>query len=194
MLYLLLSVYLTVLLTELVGDKAIYTISSLTSRFHPLPVFIGVVTAFAGKALAAVLVGQAVSELPRKTILLMSAVTFFLTALVIWFKRQDSRAGGAEEGRVGSSRGALVAFAAVFLSEWGDIGQLTVINLTARYQLPLVVWVGATLALTTKGIVAISLGLGLRKLLPQNYVRAASVGLCLAFGLTSTLQLLFFQT
>src|SRR6185503_18691798 len=39
--YLLLVAYGTILVSELIGDKSIYTISSLTMRFHSLYVFCG---------------------------------------------------------------------------------------------------------------------------------------------------------
>jgi putative Ca2+/H+ antiporter (TMEM165/GDT1 family) len=70
------------------------------------------------------------------------------------------------------------------------VGQVAVATLTAQHRLPLVIWAGATLALATKGLLAITLGIGLKKFLPQDFLRVVSVGLCLALGLVSTLQLI----
>ena len=55
MLYLLLATYGTILLCELVGDKSLYTITSLTMRFRPLYVFCGFSAAFMIKIGVAVL-------------------------------------------------------------------------------------------------------------------------------------------
>ncbi len=50
--YLLLVAYGLVFIAELVGDKSIYTVSSLTLRFRPFIVFGALVCAFAAKMFA----------------------------------------------------------------------------------------------------------------------------------------------
>lgn len=188
MFYLLSVTYMTVFLTELVGDKTIYTISSVSTRFHSLPVFCGILIAFMSKMLAAVIAGSAVAELPTTLVAAVSAATFFLTAFVIWRKKQESEPV-VKEARPYSSKAVLIAFASVFFSEWGDGGQITAAALAARFHAPLVVWIGATLALVTKGILAMTLGLGLRKHVPRNILRPVTIGLCLTMGLVSALRL-----
>src|SRR6185436_13802109 len=153
MLYLLVVTYSTVFLTELLGDKTIYTVGSLVIRFHPSSVFYGITAAFMGKMLAAVLIGQALAELPATVVGITSAVTFFTMALVIWFKKTEEATTAEKQHRY-SSRAALISFAAIFFSEWGDAGQLTAAVLVARYPAPLIVWTGATLALITKGVLS----------------------------------------
>lgn len=187
MIYVLLAAYGTVFLAELLGDKTIYTISSLTMRYRPLYVFFGVAAAFMMKMLVAVLLGQVIAELPTSLVAGVSTATFFVTALVIWFKRKDDEADRREEGGY-FSKAALVSFAAIFFSEWGDVGQVTAATLTARYQMPLVVWLGATLALITKGLLAMTLGRGLRKRIPHRVLRPLSVSLCLIMAIISAVE------
>lgn len=184
MLYLLLAAYGTVLVSELVGDKSIYTICSLATRFRPLYVFSGLAVAFMLKMLVAVLLGQVIATLPASLIGIVSAITFFVTALVIWFKKRDA-ASIQSEGDLYFSRAALVTFAVIFFSEWGDVGQITAATLTARYQMPLVIWLGASAALITKGLLAITLGRSLRKHISQHILRPVSAGLCLLMGIVS---------
>lgn len=184
MLYLLLVTYATVIISELVGDKSIYTISSLAMRFRPLYVFSGLAAAFMLKMLAAVLLGQAVGSLPASLVGGVSAVTFLVTALVIWFKKRDAAAVRGERDLY-FKRAALITFAAVFFSEWGDVGQITAATLTARYQMPLIVWIGASTALLTKGLLAVTLGRGLRKYVPGHVLRPVSASLCLLMGVVS---------
>ncbi|MDQ3919402.1 MAG: TMEM165/GDT1 family protein [Acidobacteriota bacterium] len=182
MLYVLLITYGTIFFTELLGDKSIYTISSLTMRLRFAPVFCGLSAAFMGKMLVAVLVGGVVAGLPACLTALTSAAAFFSAAGLIWFKRPGAGQGGAEPPR-SPARSALVTFAAIFFSEWGDVGQLTAATLAAQYKLPFVVWTGATLALMTKGLLSMTLGVGVRRYAPQNVLRTVSVALCLLMGL-----------
>jgi Uncharacterized protein family UPF0016 len=83
--YLFLVFYWTVFIAELVGDKSIYTVSSLTLRFRPLVVFMGAFVAFAVKMLAAVLLGRFVVNLNYRWTDLVSACAFFVSAMLIWF-------------------------------------------------------------------------------------------------------------
>jgi putative Ca2+/H+ antiporter (TMEM165/GDT1 family) len=186
--YILLTAFWVVFLTELIGDKSIYSISSLALRFRPLTVFFGLSAAFMLKMLVAVLVGQALADLPAAAMAALSALTFFATALVLWIKRPDAAARADESKTFFGS--VAFSFASVFFIEWGDVGQLTAAALAAHYQAPVAVWVGASLALMTKGVLAITLGIGLRRHLPQNFLRYAAVSLCIIMGLLSVVRII----
>ena len=185
MLQTLATAYVLVLVAELVGDKLIYTAGSLTTRFRALPVFCGLSLAFMLKMLAAVSVGRFIAELPGAVVAGVSAVTFFAAAAVIWFRRD----GGEETPKAGAGAGwwraVGVSFAAAFLTEWGDIGQLTAATLAARHNAPLVVWFGATLALMTKGALAVTLGVGLRRKVPARILRPLAASVCVVMGFVS---------
>src|SRR5271166_6979274 len=60
----LLATYWTVLVSELIGDKTIYTIASLASRYSPAEVYAGITVAFMGKMLFAVLCAQLLIHIP----------------------------------------------------------------------------------------------------------------------------------
>jgi Ca2+/H+ antiporter, TMEM165/GDT1 family len=188
--YLLLATYGTIFVSELLGDKSIYTISSLTMRFRALYVFYGFTIAFMSKMFAAVLLGQVISQLPKSLIAFTSTVTFLVTAFVIWFRKTDDESTRSKEDNH-FARAALITFAAVFFSEWGDIGQVMAATLTARYQLPLVVWLGGTLALITKGLLALALGRGLRERVPFHVLRPVSASLCVVMGVVSAVGAMF---
>ena len=190
MFYLLLVAYGTILVSELIGDKSIYTISSLTMRFNSLYVFCGFTAAFMVKMLIAVLLGQLVAKLPNSVVALTSTVTFFVTALVIWFKRSEE-GSTARDPKNYFSRAALITFAAIAFSEWGDVGQIMAATLTARYHAPFLIWIGATLALTTKGLLALALGYGLRRRIPLRMLRPVSASLCVIMGVISAIEPMF---
>lgn len=184
--FIILTAYASVFLTELLGDKSIYTISSLAARFRATLVFCGLTVAFMLKMLVAVLAGQAMTNIPTRPLAFLSVATFFTTALILWVKKS----GGEEHEEPKSvPRTIAVSFGTVFFMEWGDVGQITAAMLAARYQAPVAVWVGASLALMTKGALALALGAGLRRRVPKNVLRYAAVSVCLIMGLTTFLQL-----
>lgn len=187
MLYLLLATYGTILLCELVGDKSLYTITSLTMRFRPLYVFCGFSAAFMIKIGVAVLAGQAIAKLPTLLLTITSTVTFFVAALLIWFRRTDEVTKTGSDAGAKFSRVSLVAFTAVLFSEWGDMGQIMAATLTVRYRLPLIVWLGGTLALMSKGLLALAVGHGLRNRIPLSILRPVSAGLCALMGVISAI-------
>ena len=137
----------------------------------------------------AVLAGQAIAELPASFLAIMSTLTFFVAALVIWFRRTDSKATTKNAGNF--SRVSLLAFGTILLSEWGDVGQIMAATLTIRYKLPLVVWAGATLALVTKGILALAIGRGLKDRLSVSVLRPVCACVCVVMGIVSALELVF---
>jgi len=188
MISLLLTAYVTVLIAELVGDKTLYTLSTLTTRFRLLPVLSGAAAAFMLKMLAAVLLGRALSTLPGGVVAAMSAATFFAMALGLWLKR---RTPPSTESLPPTkwSRAVLISFAAIFFPEWGDASQLAAAMLVAQHRAPLIIWVGATLAMVTKASLAVTLGIGLRRYVPLRVVRLVTVLVCLTMGILAAFRI-----
>jgi putative Ca2+/H+ antiporter (TMEM165/GDT1 family) len=178
------ATYWTILVVELIGDKAIYTITSLASRYSPLRVYTGITVAFMGKMLAAVLFAQLLLRVPVKISAGVGATVLFVTAAALWMKTSgpSSSEQMIGEGSSFSSNGCVIAFAAIFLSEWGDVGQLTTAALSAQYRMPLAIWMGATAALMTKGLLALTVGMQLRRLVPNRVLKIAAVGSCCVLG------------
>ena len=92
-------------------------------------------------------------------------------------------------------RAALVSFAAIFFSEWGDVGQITAANMAAQYGgWPWSVWLGAVGAMVTKGALAASIGAGVRQWIQDHFsprtIRYAAVGLLLLLGMLSVVETL----
>lgn len=178
-----LTTYWTILVVELIGDKAIYTITSLASRYSPSKVYAGITLAFMGKMLVAVLFAQLLLRVPIKISAGVGAIVLFLTAAALWMETPGSSSSEQiGEGPSFSSNGRAVAFAAVFFSEWGDVGQLSTAALSAQYRMPVFVWMAATAALMTKGVLALTLGMRLRRLVPNRVLKTAAVGSCCVLG------------
>jgi Ca2+/H+ antiporter, TMEM165/GDT1 family len=178
----LLATYWTVLVAELVGDKAIYTITSLASRYSAAEVYAGITVAFMGKMLFAVLFTQVLIRVPAHIAAAVSAAILFGTAAALWTKSPGFASSAPATRAVSLAGGTGVAFAAIFFSEWGDIGQLSTAALSAQYRMPLLIWMGATAALMTKGMLAITLGIPLRRYVPTRVLKVAAVGSCCVLG------------
>jgi putative Ca2+/H+ antiporter (TMEM165/GDT1 family) len=183
--------YGAVFLAEIVGDKLLYTTGVLASRYRTGPVLFGMACAFMLKMGVAVLVGEAISRLPRLLVAGVTAASFVGVAVALW--RKPAKAGGPKQGHA-ASKAALVSFATIFLSEWGDVGQITAATLSARFGLPLVVWAGAVGAMVTKGALAASVGTGVRRWIVARVspraVRYCGVGLMLALGALSVWEIM----
>ena len=184
------ATYGAVLLAEVVGDKLLYSTAVLATRYRPKPVALGAIAAFAAKMGVAVLVGNIVSRLPVLLLAGITAASFSSLAFMLW----RSPAVAPDTSEVGAPKAALLSFAAVFLSEWADIGQLTAASMTARFGAPAVVWLGATSAMMTKGALAVSVGAGVRRWLsghvPARAVRRCGAALFLLLGVLSVIELL----
>ena len=179
--------YVTVLFAELLGDKSIYTISSLCTRFRAPHVFAGLSIAFGAKTAAAVLAGRAIAQLPAGVVAAISSATFVVTAIFLWRKKPEE--ANPEREVSGWRRATTVSFGAVFLTEWADIGQITTAALTSRFGHPLLVWSGVTAAMMTKGAVAIAVGTALRRRFSGESLRFVAFGLCLLMAVLAATRI-----
>ncbi len=115
--YVFLISYWTVLVAELIGDKSIYTVASLSLRFRAMVMLSGMFLAFGGKMLVAVLAGQVLIQIPAHWTAVLSTLIFFTLAILIWF-RKPKPVPGPDASELKWSRAMLVPFAALFLTEW----------------------------------------------------------------------------
>ena len=176
--------YATVLTAELIGDKTLYTIASLASRFPRAPVFVALSAVFMGKMLAAILFGKILLQVVGHWTSIISAAGFFACALFIWMRKP----GGDERDAAGKPRWARVAavsFGALFFTEWFDPGQIAAAALAANTRALGTVWLGGTLALLTKGTMAMFLGAKLGAKVPHRLMRTLACTACCVLGIFS---------
>jgi putative Ca2+/H+ antiporter (TMEM165/GDT1 family) len=179
-----LEVYGAVLLVEVAGDRSFYTTGTLASRFGALPILSGVAVAFMLKMLVAVTFGHALLLLPEPVVRAVSVATLLAAAVALWREgREEEKQEESAPPRTGRMHPTLVAFGAIFFTEWADPGQLAAAAFSARYAAPLTVWAAASAALLTKGVVAVTLGRGLQRVVPGSFLRRCSVGMLLGMAL-----------
>jgi Ca2+/H+ antiporter, TMEM165/GDT1 family len=185
------TTYGAVFVAEIVGDKLLYTTGVLSARYRTAPVLFGMAVAFMLKMGVAVAVGKAISELPPLFVAVLTSASFIGVAIALWFKPTET---SDKRRDTPASKAAMVSFAAIFFSEWGDVGQVTAAAMAARFGAPVIVWIGAVAAMVTKGTLAASVGAGVRQWIaaniPPRVVRYAGVTLLLLLGVLSVVETL----
>jgi putative Ca2+/H+ antiporter (TMEM165/GDT1 family) len=122
---------------------------------------------------------------------------------MLW-RKPDVRPEKAKDKRVFG--GMMVAFMAIVLSEWADVGQMTAVAVTGktllqidqlgitRTQALITLWLGAVSAMVTKGILATWLGAGVRAWIAEKVsprmVRYVGTAAILVLGTLAVLETL----
>jgi putative Ca2+/H+ antiporter (TMEM165/GDT1 family) len=188
----LVNTYVRVLVPELDADPTFCATGSVAARYRPWPVVWGMSGAFMLRMLLAVvlgsLFGQQLERLPEEAAragALVSAGTFGYLAWRLWRGPAPASpaAGAPAETRHAARHAAATSFGAIFCAELLDISLVTTFFLASGSTSPALIWLGATLAMMTKGLLAITLGGAARKWLPEKTLRYAAVAVCLVMGL-----------
>ena len=154
--------------------------------------WIGVTAAFAVQTLVAVTLGGLLAQLPKQPVQALAGAMFLVGAFLLLrgAGQVDEQEAAVEEEFAAKVRGPATGLRAVgasflvlFLAEWGDLSQLLTASLTARYQDPVSVGVGAFIALATVSALGAALG---RQLLRR--MRLAVV--CLALAVITVVELI----
>ncbi len=173
-------------------DKTLFASLVLATRFPPLPVFLGVGTAFGLQVAIAVTAGSLLSLLPQALVSGVVAVLFLVGAVLLWRSAAEGPEDGGEaaEAREPTSflRAAAVSFGVLFAAEWGDLSQLATAGLAARLDEPLSVFVGAWAALLTVSALAVFLGRALADRLPVALIRRAAAVLFVVFAVVAAVE------
>ncbi len=183
-------------------DKTFVATLVLATQYRPLPVWLGVITAFAAHVTVAVLAGSVVALLPQLPVRLVAAGLFAAGAVVLVrgarradeTEREQERAYAARTGRDAEVAGAWRAYGASFLllftAEWGDLSQLLVAGLVASGQPPTAVLVGGFAALATVSGAAVVLGRWILQRVRLTVVRYLAAGVCAALATGSVVTAL----
>jgi putative Ca2+/H+ antiporter (TMEM165/GDT1 family) len=193
-----LGTYGAVFIAEIVGDKLLYTTGVLATRYRSAAIATGMALAFMCKMAVAVAVGEGISRLPKPLVAAVTAASFIGVAIALW-RKSDVRE--EKPGDRAVVKGAAVAFAAILLSEWGDVGMITAAAMAAKFVAPaapgagwttaVVVWLGAVAAMVTKGTLATFLGAGVRNWVADRVEpRLVRYGAVIALGVLGVLAVL----
>jgi putative Ca2+/H+ antiporter (TMEM165/GDT1 family) len=162
-------------------DKTMFASLAMGTRMRPLYVWFGTSTAFVVHVAIAVGAGSLIGLLPDWTVKSVSAALFAFGAFMLL------RGGGDDDEEDAGGRAVTgfwpvytTAFMAVFISEWGDLTQITTANLAATDGVASVA-VGSAAALMSVSALALLAGRFIAKRVPLKTVQRIG-GICM-FGL-----------
>lgn len=177
-------------------DKTAFATLLLATRSRPLPVFLGVATAFLVQTAVALFLGGLFSYLPAHLVHVAAALLFFYFAWSMWRSRdEDTEAEGEDEigiRRINKNSFPAIAWSAflvIFIAEWGDTTQIMTAGLAAKYPADLpTVFVAALLALWTVTAVAVLLGQNAHKSINPRALKTYASYLFVLIGLYFVFQ------
>ncbi|GGY58998.1 TMEM165/GDT1 family protein [Streptomyces omiyaensis] len=160
-------------------DKTMFASLAMGTRMRPLYVWFGTSAAFAVHVAIAVGAGSLLGLLPGWTVKLVSALMFGFGAFILL------RGGGDDDEEDAGGKTVTgfwpvfsTAFMAVFISEWGDLTQITTANLAATNGTASTA-IGSFLALTSVSALALVAGRFIAKRVPLKTVQRVG-GVCMA--------------
>jgi len=168
-------------------DKTFVATLVLSTRYRPLPVWIGVSAAFAVQCAVAAGAGALIAQLPRTPVAIFAAVMFAVGAVILFRGARRADAEEAESEREYSDkitsprtgwRAAMTSFTVLFAAEWGDLSQLATAALVARGGHPVAVGLGAWVALAGVAGAAVLLGRWLLKRVRLTLIRYVGAAVC----------------
>ncbi len=183
-----LASFAIVFLAEM-GDKTQLLAMAFAARFRWQTVLWGVFAATLANHLAAVLVGNYLTNLgPLVYIKVIASVSFILFGL--WTIRGDELHN--EDKRFNFSPFWTVAVA-FFLAEMGDKTQLATVALAAEFSKVIPVWAGTTTGMLIADAVGIIVGIVLHTKVPERKIKWFAAIVFILFGLLGLYQALMGQ-
>ncbi|HEY3881114.1 MAG TPA: TMEM165/GDT1 family protein [Trebonia sp.] len=173
-----------VIFTAELPDKTALASLILGSRYRPSYVFAGVAAAFAVHTGLAIAAGSLLALLPHRPLEIIVAVLFAAGAVLLLRGRHEDGDESMEvRGKEPSFwRVAWTGFAVIIVAEFGDLTQIAIATLAARYHDPLSVGVGALLALWAVAAIAIAGGRSLLKIIPLTWITRIAAGIMLVMA------------
>ncbi|HVC24684.1 MAG TPA: TMEM165/GDT1 family protein [Acidimicrobiales bacterium] len=178
-------------------DKTFISCVVLGARYRPLPVWCGAAAALVLQAGVGAAAGRLVGLAPHRLVQGVVAALFVAGGayLVLGSEAREEREGLdiAEEDRgeielvaaPSDLRIALTTFGVVALAELGDLTQVVIANLSARYDDALAVFAGASLALVLVSAFGVAAGRTIVRVVPLALVRRISGLVLLGLGVAS---------
>jgi Ca2+/H+ antiporter, TMEM165/GDT1 family len=168
-------------------DKTALASLMLGSRYRPGYVFTGVAAAFLVHVTLALIAARLLGLLPHRALEIIVAVLFALGAVLLIRGRREDEAVDklAENTPPTFLRVALTSFLVILVAEFGDLTQIVLVNLAARYHDPVSVGTGGLLALWSVAALAIAGGRGLLKVIPVRTITLIGAAVMMVLAVIS---------
>ena len=177
----------TVALAEL-GDKTQLMTITLASRYKNRPVFWGMFLGMGVITLLGVIIGTVFYQLiPVFYVKILAASIFILFGIYSLYNQEKEVDKDIDEKKVFST-----SFFLALIAELGDKTQLVVIALTARYQAPMNVLIGALGGLALVIGVSVFMGNKISEIVEKDKIDLISAGLFIFLGIIFLLEVFLF--
>ncbi|MGH9171441.1 MAG: TMEM165/GDT1 family protein [Acidimicrobiales bacterium] len=176
-------------------DKTFISCVVLAAKNKPFPVWVGAALALTCQALLGVVAGGLLALLPHRDVQIVVAVLFMAGAayLILSKEKEEEDKGEKLAGKgvelVSGWRVFLTTFGIVALAEFGDITQILIANLAAKYKDPVSVFVGATGGFVIVSAFGVVAGTTITRFVPLGVVRRISGVTLLGFGIFTIVSL-----
>jgi putative Ca2+/H+ antiporter (TMEM165/GDT1 family) len=177
-----------VIFTAELPDKTALASLILGTRYRPLYVFVGVAAAFAVHAVIAVAAGSIIlGMLPHRPLEVIVGVVFLIGAVVLLRTHVglEDEPSFKEPSATSFVKVSTASFGVIMLAELGDMTQIIMANLAAKYDDPVAVLLGSVLALWAAAAVAILGGRGLVRFVPLTLIARLAAIVMAVLGIVS---------
>ncbi len=152
-------------------DKTAFACLTLATRYRPLPVFAGAAAAFTVHVGLALTIGSLLTLLPHRLLEVIVALLFLACAWLLLRTHGEGAGKEAREpGTPAFTRVAATSFGLVLAAEFGDLTQILVVDLGAKYHDPLAVGLGSLLALWSVAAIVAAFGRVITRFLPVRLI------------------------
>jgi Ca2+/H+ antiporter, TMEM165/GDT1 family len=175
-------------------DKTFVATLMLTTRYRPLSVWLGVISAFFVQCLVAVVAGKLLNLLPSNIVQWVVAAGFAVFAILLFRTArqkhvdENSDEPSAPVKHTGGVRAFGASFIVLFAAEWGDLSQLLTAGLVAKGNNPVAVFLGSWLGLCLVSGAAVLLGRALLKRVRPSIITYVAAGLCAVFAVVTAIS------
>ena len=161
------------------GDKSQLVCMALAAKYKARLVFLAAVSAFVVLNLAAVIFGATLAHfIPMFWVNMIAAIMFAIFAIQSLFYDDEEEEADAV---IDSRRIFISIFSLIMFAELGDKTQLAVAALSSTHS-PVMVWLGATLALAFTSFIAVYVGKRWLMKVPMHTLNKGSGILFLIFS------------
>jgi len=174
----LLSSFAVVSLAEF-GDKTQIAIVSLSSKHRQRSVFVGALLALALVGGISAFIGGTIAPfISSFWIGLVAGFSFLIFGAYTFFSKEDIMVKIKEH-----SKTVTTSFLLIAVTELGDKTQLAIVALSAEYDAPIQVFLGAMLAFALLTALSVVFGRIISRYIPARYIKIGATLIFFAFGI-----------
>ncbi len=171
-----------------IPDKTMISTILLSSKYKLLIVWLGAVCAFFLQVVLDVTLGSLITNLPHRYVEIGISAIFTGGAIYLLLtKEPDEKEAKELEEREESrhKKAFIIAFLVTFFGEFGDLTQILIINLAAKYQNPIGVGIGSFAGLISVVLLGGIFGKTLIKYVSLQVIRKIAGIILLGFAIYS---------